>query len=105
MLFSLVGINIFTSMFALDWLYRGLENYKFITIRNIALKLLSISLLFILVKSKGDYILYAGLGVLAVSGANIMPATLEAVKAYASVGEMAGVLREVVGEFKEPVIF
>ena len=38
------------------------------------------------------------------SNVNIMPATLEAVKAYATVGEMAGVLREVFGEFKEPVL-
>jgi len=30
---------------------------------------------------------------------------MEAVKAYATVGEIAGVLREVFGEFKEPSIF
>jgi methylmalonyl-CoA mutase N-terminal domain/subunit len=41
----------------------------------------------------------------AVSGANIVPPTLEAVKAYATVGEMTGVLREVFGEFKEPAVF
>ncbi len=34
---------------------------------------------------------------------NIMPATLECVRAYATVGEMSGVLREVFGEFREPV--
>ncbi len=34
---------------------------------------------------------------------NIMPATLEAVKAYCTVGEMTAVLRDVFGEFKEPM--
>jgi methylmalonyl-CoA mutase N-terminal domain/subunit len=38
-------------------------------------------------------------------GMNIVPFTLEAVKAYATVGEMTGVLREVFGEFKEPAVF
>ncbi|MHB1406535.1 MAG: acyl-CoA mutase large subunit family protein [Desulfitobacteriaceae bacterium] len=39
----------------------------------------------------------------ALSGENIMPATLEAVKAYCTVGEMSSVLREVFGTFREPV--
>jgi methylmalonyl-CoA mutase N-terminal domain/subunit len=39
------------------------------------------------------------------SDTNIVPSTLEAVKAYASVGEITGVLRKVFGEFKEPGIF
>jgi len=34
---------------------------------------------------------------------NIVPAMLEAVKAYATVGEMYGILRKVFGEFKAPV--
>ncbi len=33
---------------------------------------------------------------------NLMPCILDAVRAYASVGEIAGVLREVFGEFDEP---
>ncbi|MHC5078092.1 MAG: acyl-CoA mutase large subunit family protein [Planctomycetota bacterium] len=34
---------------------------------------------------------------------NLMPAIVEAVGAYATVGEIAGVLREVFGEYEEPV--
>jgi methylmalonyl-CoA mutase, N-terminal domain len=36
---------------------------------------------------------------------NLMPAVLEAVRAYATLGEMAGALREVWGEHKEPPAF
>ncbi|MBI2461208.1 MAG: methylmalonyl-CoA mutase, partial [Candidatus Rokubacteria bacterium] len=37
--------------------------------------------------------------------ANLLPAILEAVRAYATLGEMAGALREVFGEHKEPLVF
>lgn len=36
---------------------------------------------------------------------NTLPATIEAVKAYATVGEICGVLREVYGEYRDPAIF
>jgi methylmalonyl-CoA mutase N-terminal domain/subunit len=36
---------------------------------------------------------------------NLMPPILEAVRAYATLGEMAGVLRAVWGEHKEPLVF
>ena len=36
---------------------------------------------------------------------NLMPYILEAVEAYATLGETCGVLREVFGEYKEPVIY
>ena len=39
----------------------------------------------------------------AVAGANTMPAIVEAVKAYATVGEITGVLAGVYGRFEEPV--
>ena len=36
---------------------------------------------------------------------NLMPYILEAVKAYATLGETCGVLREIFGEYKEPIIY
>jgi methylmalonyl-CoA mutase N-terminal domain/subunit len=38
------------------------------------------------------------------SGANIMPAMLEAVESYATVGEIANTLRAVFGEYHEAVV-
>jgi methylmalonyl-CoA mutase N-terminal domain/subunit len=35
--------------------------------------------------------------------ANLMPAIIEAVEAYATIGEMCGALREVFGEYREPL--
>ena len=36
---------------------------------------------------------------------NLMPATIQAVKAYASAGEIIQVLKEVYGEYEEPIFF
>ena len=36
---------------------------------------------------------------------NLMPATIEAVKSYASIGEIIQVLKDVYGEYEEPIFF
>jgi methylmalonyl-CoA mutase N-terminal domain/subunit len=38
-------------------------------------------------------------------GENVMPPLVEACRAYATVGEMAGIFRQVYGEWREPAIF
>ncbi len=38
-------------------------------------------------------------------GANVMPAVIDAVEAYASVGEVCGALKDVFGSYREPVRF
>ena len=38
----------------------------------------------------------------AAAGTNVMPALIDAVKAYATVGELAGIFRDEFGEFREP---
>ena len=40
----------------------------------------------------------------AVSGQNVMPAMMTAVRAYATLGEITGALKDVFGEFREPVM-
>ena len=38
------------------------------------------------------------------SGQNLMPAILEAVESYATVGEIAAAMREIFGEYRESVV-
>lgn len=38
-------------------------------------------------------------------GKNVMPALVECCKAYATVGEMTGIFRQIFGEFQEPSLF
>lgn len=47
----------------------------------------------------------AALGVAAKNGTNTMPHVVEAVKAYASIGEICDVLREAFGEYTAPAIY
>lgn len=63
-IFYILGITLFTNMFAMDWLYKGLEDYKYITTRNLILKIVIIVLTFTLIKEKKDINLYILLMVL-----------------------------------------
>ena len=47
-------INIVAAIADMNWLYRGLEDYKYISIRNIFIKLLSVAATFIFVRSPDD---------------------------------------------------
>ena len=55
----------------LGWLYGALEDYLYITVRSIIFQIVSMILLFVLVKTKDDYLQYAAINVIANAGANI----------------------------------
>jgi len=61
-LFSTLGIN---------WFYTAQEEYGYITLRHSLFQLISLILLFTLVKTKDDYVIYACIGVFSNVGANI----------------------------------
>lgn len=61
---------LFTTM-GIDWLYGALEEYGYIAFRSVLFQIISIILLFLLVKTKDDYIQYASIGVISSVGANI----------------------------------
>lgn len=46
------------NVFLLEWFFRGIENFKFITLRSIFIKIVYVILLFVLVKNKEDYFIY-----------------------------------------------
>lgn len=71
-LYIVTGILIFFNGLNIDWFYQGIEEYKFITTRSIVFKIVSIIMLFVLVHTKQDYVVYAGITVIASSGSNIV---------------------------------
>lgn len=74
-LFIINGVSLITSIFTIDWLYQGLEKYKYITSRNIVIKILSLVLIYLLVKEPSDiseYILIITLGSVASNIYNII---------------------------------
>ena len=71
-LFLINGVGIVFNLFGMEWLYRGLEQYRYITVRSIAFKCLSLVLMFLLVHSTSDYLIYGGILVFATVGANVL---------------------------------
>lgn len=67
----LIILNSLLILFTLleaEWYFQGTENYQFITIRNIVVKLLSLGAIFIFVKDSSDYWTYAVILVIGLGG-------------------------------------
>lgn len=54
-----IGLQLFFNFFNIDWLYKGKEEYGYITLRSILIKILSFIAILLFVKTKDDYIIYA----------------------------------------------
>lgn len=63
--------KILFSTIGMDWLYTANEEYRYITMRSVFFQILSIIFLFTFIRSKDDYVLYAGMGVFSSVGSNI----------------------------------
>lgn len=66
------SIQIGFSIISVDWIFTIYEDFVYITIRNIAFQLLSIALLFVLVRNSNDYLNYAAITVFSAVGSNIL---------------------------------
>lgn len=63
-LFFWGSFQIFFSCFSIEWFFKGIENYKFITIRSLIIRVIYVFSVFILVKDSDDYILFFVLTIL-----------------------------------------
>lgn len=55
----------------IDWMYQGLEHYGYITARSFFIKLCSLAMVFLFVRDKDDFIIYALISSLAIGGNNL----------------------------------
>lgn len=67
-LYLVAGISIALNFLNNSWLYEGLEEFKFISLRNLFFKIVTFVLLIVLVRDQGDYIWYAVLTVIGTAG-------------------------------------
>ena len=65
-LFYIGSAKLIFSVFLIEWLYKGLENFKYITTRSILIKITYLISIFIFVRKTEDYIIYFSLTVLSV---------------------------------------
>ncbi|TWT14433.1 oligosaccharide flippase family protein [Streptococcus sp. sy010] len=71
-LYLILSSTLIFNVLGVDWLYRALERYTYITIRSIIFKFLALILLLLLVKTTDDYVLYGAISVLASVGSNLL---------------------------------
>lgn len=67
----ILSLTIFFTAIGCEWFYQGIEDFKYITIRGLIIKTVSVVLLFIFVKSKTDLLYYGCYTVFGVLGGNI----------------------------------
>jgi len=53
-----VAINILFTSLGIEWLYEALEEYKFVTIRSLFIKLITLLMIFLFVRSSNDVFIY-----------------------------------------------
>lgn len=70
-LFLILSLTIFFTAIGCEWFYQGIEDFKYITIRGLIVKIASVILLFLFVKTKEDLWLYGVYSVFGILGGNI----------------------------------
>ncbi len=70
-LLYICSLTMFFTTIGMEWLYISTEDYLYITVRSILVKIISLVLLFIIVRTSQDYLNYAILLVFANVGANV----------------------------------
>lgn len=70
-LFLLLSASLFFDAIGGVWFYQGIEDFKYITIRGIAVRIFSLICLFVFVRSKSDLFYYAAIIITANAGGNL----------------------------------
>ena len=65
-LFLLGALQILSTTFMLEWLFRGLEDFRFIAVRNLVIKVFYVITVLCFVRDSDDYVLYFALTVASV---------------------------------------
>ncbi|WP_026474009.1 oligosaccharide flippase family protein [Alkaliflexus imshenetskii] len=71
-LFLIGSAKLIFTVYSIEWFYKGIENFKFISIRNGVVKVVYLLLLFLFVKEKNDIELYFFLTVLSIVVSSII---------------------------------
>lgn len=70
-LFLILSVTLLFGVLGCDWFYNGIEDFKYITIRGIVVKCVSVVFLFLLVKTRDDLLWYGVYCVVGSIGGNI----------------------------------
>lgn len=70
-LFLIVSTTLLFNAIGMEWLYKALEQYTYITVRSIIFKFIALIAMFVLIHEKSDYVVYGGISIFAASASNV----------------------------------
>lgn len=70
-LYFIMSFTIILTSIGMEWLYKALEQYTYITIRSVIFKFVALVAMFALVHGESDYVIYGGITIFAASASNI----------------------------------
>lgn len=71
-LYLIIGTTLFFETVGVEWLYKGLEEYSYITYRSIFFKIVALAATFVFIHTQADYIKYGAITILAASASNLL---------------------------------
>lgn len=74
-LYLVTSMGIFLNTLGVEWLFKAMEQYTYITIRSLVFKMISVVSMFLLVHEQSDYEIYAGISIVASYGSSLMNLT------------------------------
>lgn len=72
LLYIVVSLTIMFTTIGMEWLYKALEQYTYITVRSLIFKVVALVAMFYLVRAEDDYVIYGGITILASSASYLM---------------------------------
>lgn len=71
-LFLIMSTSIMFYTIGVEWLFKAMEQYKYITIRSLIFKLIALGAMFLLVHTEDDYVIYGAISIFASSASNVL---------------------------------
>lgn len=71
-LILLISSTIFLTSIGMEWLYKALEQYTYITVRSVVFKVVALVATFLLVHEQKDYVIYGVISIFAASASNVL---------------------------------
>ena len=72
MLLNISSLLILFTIIGIEWFYKGIEQYQYITIRTILFRLIALISTFVFINTKEDYIIFAVISMIATVGSSIL---------------------------------
>jgi len=71
-LYAIVGLTVVLNMLNISWLYEGLEEFGYVSLRNAIFKVVMFAMIVVFVKGERDALAYAAITVFGVAGNNLI---------------------------------